>query len=142
MSGNVINLHQGPDGGTQIMRVANPIALHQHPRVHRLLEQCENDPAFFYRHMDGDDLLFSPREFKAVRRELQLSQEQLANILGVASRAVESYERDPSYRTAVSPTSVVCKMLWYLALGFRPPDYPSATKLRGDKRGRARRFRP
>ena len=122
MSDNVVNLYQGPDGEVQIMRIAPVIKLFQHPRVHKLLEQCENDPAFFGRHMGSDDLSLSPREFKAVRRELQLSQEQLAAILGVSSRAVESYERDPSYRTATRPTAVVCKMLWYLALGFRPPD--------------------
>lgn len=67
----------------------------------------------------------TPQQFRAARRELGLSAEQLGRILGVAGRTVRRWERDDGTRP---PGPTACRAVGWMLGGYRPPEWPGRTR--------------
>lgn len=58
-----------------------------------------------------------PNQFQTARRKANLSTDQLADILDVRKRAVESWEQEPGSAGARSPNSIACRVLDWINSG-------------------------
>ena len=107
-----------PDG-------AMPIRLFRFPRVDTLLKEIAERGSFSG--MREVDFKLTGEEFKAMRLEIGLTQEQTAKLFGVSFHTVSSWERKRGAKGSNDPSGPACKLLWYMSQGWRPPDFPELT---------------
>jgi len=68
----------------------------------------------------------TPREFRDARRQLGLTQSQLATALGLGkdgARTVRKWEAETG-SSARPPNPIACRALHWMLQGFRPPEWP------------------
>lgn len=64
----------------------------------------------------------TPQDFRKARQALDLTQADLADILGVQSMTVTRYEFPPDAENARPPSPAACLILDWMLDGFEPPE--------------------
>lgn len=64
-------------------------------------------------------------EFREARRQLGLTQQQLARILDTAPRTIRKWETPADKSTARSVNPVAARVMRWMLEGFRPPEFPA-----------------
>ena len=65
-------------------------------------------------------------QFRTIRQDLNLTQQQLADVLGSDLRSVQRWEAAPGTPTARKVNPIAATAMHWLADGYRPPDWPLA----------------
>lgn len=68
----------------------------------------------------------TPAQFKQARRELGLTQGQLAVILDTAPQTIRKWEMDETRSTARSVNPIAARVMQWMLDGYRPPEFPNS----------------
>lgn len=60
----------------------------------------------------------TPTQFKAARKQLGLSQSEIADILNVHPRTIRKWETDDDTRP---PNPIACRVVLWMLDGYQPP---------------------
>ncbi|WP_068315807.1 helix-turn-helix domain-containing protein [Polycladidibacter hongkongensis] len=66
----------------------------------------------------------APEEFKAARKQLGLTQSELAKVLGVSLITVQRSEIPAEKKSSSKPHATMVRAMGWFLSGFRPPEWP------------------
>ena len=72
-----------------------------------------------------ESLEMTHTQFKAARRALGLTTEQLAYVLDTVKRSIRAIEADPGTSQSRRPAPRMVRLLEAYLSGYRPPDWPA-----------------